>query len=64
LTFSRDGARLAIGGGTWYGNGGIIVRALRDGTDVTLHWEDFRDNSILFPEPFSQPPCSARAPRD
>ena len=51
-TFSHDGARFAIGGGTWYGNGGIIVRALQDGTDVTLHWEDFRDNAMLFPEPF------------
>jgi hypothetical protein len=23
--FSRDGTRLAIGGGTWYGNGGIVL---------------------------------------
>jgi len=50
LTFSRDGARLAIGGGTWYGNGGIIVRVLRDGTDVTLDWRDHRDNQTLFPK--------------
>jgi hypothetical protein len=25
VTFSRDGTRLAIGGGTWYGNGGLLL---------------------------------------
>jgi hypothetical protein len=24
VTFSRDGSRLAMGGGSWYGHGGII----------------------------------------
>jgi hypothetical protein len=50
LTFSRDGARLAIGGGTWYGNGGIIVRALVGRTDMKLNWGELRDDPILFPE--------------
>jgi hypothetical protein len=28
LMFSRDGTRLAIGGGSWYGNGGILLASL------------------------------------
>ena len=39
LTFSRDGTRLAIGGGTWYGGGGIMLvdgRTLQPVSDAVL----------------------------
>jgi hypothetical protein len=31
LQFSNDGSRLAIGGGSWYGNGGIKIVDLKSG---------------------------------
>jgi hypothetical protein len=31
MMFSRDGTRLAIGGGSWYGNGGILLVSLGSG---------------------------------
>ena len=39
VTFSRDGTRLAIGGGTWYGGGGIMLvdgRTLQPVSDAVL----------------------------
>jgi hypothetical protein len=32
VMFSRDGSRLAIGGGTWYGAGGVLLVELATGT--------------------------------
>lgn len=37
-TFSRDGTRLAFGGGSWYGHGGIELLALNDGRTGVLQW--------------------------
>ena len=39
VTFSRDGSRLAIGGGSWYGNGGIMVVRLDSGESEMLSWD-------------------------
>jgi hypothetical protein len=50
VTFSRDGTRLAIGGGTYIGNGGIIIRRLDDGAEERLRWQDYVDNTTLFPD--------------
>ena len=38
LTFSRDGTRLAFGGESWYGHGGITVLRLEDGRIESLDW--------------------------
>jgi hypothetical protein len=50
VTFSRDGKRLAIGGGTYMGNGGIIIRNLSDGAEEPLRWQDYLDTPLLFPD--------------
>jgi hypothetical protein len=38
--FSRDGTRLAIGGGSWYGFGGIVLVDLASGATRVLRTED------------------------
>jgi hypothetical protein len=40
VTFSHDGGRLAIGGGSWHGNGGIILAALDDWQSEPLDWDE------------------------
>jgi hypothetical protein len=40
VTFSRDGTRLAFGGGSWYGHGGINLVALDDGRTGSVQWTD------------------------
>lgn len=37
VTFSRDGSRLAVGGGTWYGHGGIMMVDVAN-TEARLFW--------------------------
>jgi hypothetical protein len=39
VTFSRDGSRLAVGGGSWYGHGGILLVRLDDGHREMLRWD-------------------------
>jgi hypothetical protein len=36
LVFSRDGTRLAVGGGSWYGEGGLLLADLSSG-DTRVH---------------------------
>ena len=40
VTFSRDGRRLAIGGGTFFGGGGLILVNLEDGKTVARQTVD------------------------
>ena len=40
VTFSHDGGRLAVGGGSWHGHGGIIVAALDDWRNEPLDWAE------------------------
>jgi len=39
VTFSRDGTRLAIGGGSWYGHGGTLLIRLEDAHQEMLSWD-------------------------
>jgi hypothetical protein len=40
VTFSRDGSRLAMGGGSWYGHGGIMLLDLERERSGWLDWID------------------------
>lgn len=40
MTFSRDGSRLAMGGGSWYGHGGIILLDIERDRARWLDWMD------------------------
>ena len=40
LMFSRDGSRLAVGGGSWYGNGGIVMHRLDRMESAALRWKE------------------------
>jgi hypothetical protein len=40
VTFSRDGSRLAMGGGSWYGHGGIILLDIERDRTRWLDWMD------------------------
>src|SRR5262245_24261693 len=61
--FSRDGSRLAIGGGSWYGRGGILLLSL-DGPGMgslrwaEVPWVDADDIGSLTSMPSSVPTVS------
>ena len=40
VTFSRDGSRLAVGGGSWYGHGGIMLLDLERDRSGWLDWKE------------------------
>jgi hypothetical protein len=42
VTFSRDGSRLAMGGGSWYGEGGLMLVGVDDDRAELLSWADVR----------------------
>ena len=40
VAFSRDGGRLAIGGGTFYGTGGIVLVSVSDGQSESFEFSE------------------------
>jgi hypothetical protein len=48
IAISPSGQRIAIGGGTWYGHGGIVIRSLAGEKELRLNWRDLLDERSLF----------------
>ncbi len=52
VMFSNDGTRLAVGGGTWYGEGGVVIAELETGA---FHCTAARDLLATIPDQQSAP---------